>query len=86
MLHPINSHWLLLCSLWENLLGRGNPSLPKKLAEKILNWEFVDFNELPPACCLSKSYHTLGPNILLVQSADSIQGHKNIMPDLQTWM
>ena len=45
----------------------------------------MDFTELPPACGLSKSSHTLGPNTLLVQSANSIQGHKN-MPDLQTWM
>jgi hypothetical protein len=46
----------------------------------------VDFTELPPARGLSKSSHTPGPNILLVQSADSIQGHKTFMPDLHTWM
>ena len=64
------------------LLSRRIPSLPKKLAEKILNWEFVDFNELPLACSLFKSSHTPRPNILLVQLADSIQGHKKIMTDI----
>ena len=89
MLHPINSRWLLLHPLWELkssadvLLSRGILSLTKKLAEKILNWEF---DELPPACGLSKSSHTPGSNILLVQLADSIQGHKKIMTDIQTWM
>ena len=47
-------------------LGRGIPLLPKKLVKKILNWEYVDFTELPPARVLSKPPHTPGPNILFV--------------------
>ena len=42
--------------------------------------------ELPPARGLSKPHHMPGPNILLVQTAESIQGQKKIMPDLHTWM
>ena len=67
-------------------LGRGIPPLSKKLVEKIFSWEYVDFTELPPARGLSKPHHTPGPNILLVQTAESIQGQKKIMPDLHTWM
>ena len=31
------------------VVAPGIPALPKKLAQKILNGEYVDFTELPPA-------------------------------------
>ena len=53
-------------------LGRGIPNLPKKVVEKMLNWEFVDFHELPPARASTKAATSLASNVLLVQTMDSV--------------
>ena len=66
-------------------LGRGIPTLPKKVVERILSWEFVDFNDLPPARS-TKPLSSIPPNVLLIQSVDSITGQKKLIPDLTTWM
>ena len=33
----------------QKAIGAGIPTLPRTLVEKILQWEYVDFNDLPPA-------------------------------------
>ncbi len=67
-------------------LGQGIPSIPRKMANRILAGEFVDFADLPPAKLKQKqvSAPTEG-NILLVQSSELLQQRKPI-GDLPTWL
>ena len=64
----------------------GIPALPKKLAQKILNRENVDFTELPPVKGRAKpmSLDWEG-QVLLVQSMD-LYAAKKLIPDLATWV
>ena len=64
----------------------GIPALPKKLAQKILNREYVDFTQLPPAKGRAKptSLDWEG-QVLLVQSMD-LYVSKKLIPDLATWV
>lgn len=64
----------------------GIPALPKKLAQKILNGEYVNFIELPPAKGRAKptSLDWEG-QVLLVQSMD-LCAAKKLIPDLATWV
>lgn len=67
-------------------VGAGLAALPKKLTDKILANEYIDFNDLPPAKGRSKVLpQMLEGQVILIQSADLIQSRKMI-PDLATWL
>ena len=68
------------------VVAPGIPALPKKLAQKILNGEYVDFAELPPAKGRAKpSSLDWEGQVLLVQSTD-LYATKKLIPDLATWV
>ena len=68
------------------MLGTGLPSLPKKLVDKILAGEYVDFAELPPARGKARAVpQALEGQIVVVQAADLLQSRR-VIPDLATWM
>ena len=66
-------------------LGHGMPSLPKKVVDRIISGEFIDFADLPPAKGRVRSLPTSEGSIILVQAADLLQ-KKRLLPDLATWM
>ena len=68
------------------VVAPGIPALPKKVAQKILSGEYVDFTELPPAKGRAKptSLDWEG-QVLLVQSMD-LYAAKKLIPDLATWV
>ena len=66
--------------------GSGLPALPKKMIERILANEYIDFTELPPARGKVRSMPTgLEGQVVLVQAADLAQPRK-LIPDLATWV
>ena len=68
------------------MLGTGLPPLPKKLVDKILAGEYVDFAELPPARGKAQAVpQALEGQIVVVQTADLLQS-RCVIPDLATWM
>ena len=68
------------------MLGTGLPSLPKKLIDKILVGEYVDFAELPPARGKARAVpQALEGQIVVVQAADLLQSRR-VIPDLATWL
>ena len=68
------------------MLGTGLPPLPKKLVDKILAGEYVDFAELPPARGKARAVpQALEGQIVVVQAADLLQSRR-VIPDLATWM
>ena len=68
------------------VVAPGIPALPKKLAQKILNGEYVDFAELPPAKGRAKpSSLDWEGQVLLVQPTD-LYATKKLIPDLATWV
>ena len=70
----------------QKAIGAGIPTLPRKLVEKILQWEYVDFNDLPPALGTTKHFPLVPSNVLLVQSAETVGSQRKLIPDLTTWM
>ena len=68
------------------ILGTGLPALSKKLVSRILNNEYIDFAELPPAKGKSRMLpHSLEGQVIVVQAANLLQTRK-IIPDLATWV
>ena len=68
------------------VVALGIPALSKKLAQKILNGEYVDFAELPPAKGRAKpSSLDWEGQVLPVQSTD-LYATKKLIPDLATWV
>ena len=66
--------------------GAGLPALPKKMVERILANEYIDFSEFPPAKGKVRSLPSgLEGQVVLVQAADLSQ-YKKLIPDLSTWM
>ncbi len=67
-------------------IGQGLPALPKKVIEKILAHDYIDFAELPPA---KGKIRSIAPNVegqvILVQAEDLLQT-KKLIPDFQTWV
>ena len=57
----------------EILLGQEIPPLPRKIVERMINWEYVDFSELLPAKISSLKELIDNGNILLVQSVDLLK-------------
>ena len=68
------------------VIASGIPAMPKKLAQKVLNGEYINFMELPPAKGRARptSLDWEG-QVLLVQSAD-LYAAKKLIPDLATWV
>ena len=68
------------------ITGTGLPALPKKLVNKILANEYMDFAELPPAKGKARNVpQSLEGKVLVVQAADMMNARK-IIPDLATWV
>ena len=66
--------------------GLGLAALPKKTVGKILAFEYVDFNEFPPAKGKNRSLpQTLEGQVVVVQAVDLVQT-KKLIPDLETWI
>ncbi len=66
-------------------LGTGLPALPKKVLEKMLKDEYVDFNELQPAKGKGRTVpQALEGQVIVVQAAD-LMANRKIIPDLATW-
>ena len=57
----------------EILLGHGIPPLRRKIVERMINCEYVDFSELPPAKISGLKAPIDTGTILLVQSADILK-------------
>ena len=57
----------------EIFLGHGIPPLPRKTVERMINWEYIDFSELPPAKISSLKELIDNGNILLVRSVDLLK-------------
>jgi len=67
-------------------LGAGLPAIPRKMLDKALAGEYVDFAELPPARGKARSVpQSLEGQILIVQASDFMQSRK-VIPDLATWV
>ena len=65
--------------------GAGLSALPKKMIEKILSREYIDFAEFPPAKGKVRGIPSgLNSQVILVQAADLLQS-KKLIPDLATW-
>ena len=65
-------------------LGRGIPTLPERLVERMLACEYIDLADLPwqePVCL--KKY--LVP-VLLIQSIKTARSHRRLIPDITTWV
>ncbi len=59
--------------------------MPKKVVERILSNQYVEFAELPPAKGKSRQLtQSLEGQVLVVQAADLLQTRK-VIPDLATW-
>ena len=68
-------------------LGRGIPTLPRRMVERMLAWEYIDLAELPPARAnVSKESLNATPNVLLIQSFESARNHRRLIPDITTWV
>ena len=66
--------------------GAGLPALPKKMVERKLANDYIDFSELPPAKGKVRSLPSgLEGQVVLVQAADLSQS-KKLIPDLATWV
>ena len=66
--------------------GEGLPALEKKLRERILAGEFVDFTELPTAKGKVRGLpHSVEGQIVVVQAADLSENRK-LVPDIATWV
>ena len=64
-------------------MGQGLPALPKKLVDRILANEYIDFSELPPAKGKVRPLHqSLEGQVILVQVEDLLLS----IPDLPTWV
>ena len=66
--------------------GPGLPVLPKKLVEKIIAGQYVDFSELPPAKGRTRSLPSQEDGHVLVIRAEDLAGSKKLIPDLATWL
>ena len=70
----------------EILLGHGIPPLPRKIVEKMINWEYVGFSELPPAKISGLKAPVDDGTILLVQSADLLKQQRRLVPNITVWV
>ena len=65
--------------------GEGLPALSKRMVEKIVAGEYVEFAELPPAKGKSKGLpQALEGQVVIVQAAE-LASSRRLIPDLATW-
>ena len=68
-------------------LGRGIPSLPKRMVEWMLAWKYIDLTELPPVRAnVSKESLNATAIVLFIQSFESARNHCPLIPDITTWV
>ncbi len=67
-------------------VGTGLPAIPKKLVEKILSGEYVDFCELPPMKGKGRPSPQVGEGQIVVLHAADLASSKKAIPDLVTWL
>ena len=68
-------------------LGMGLPSIAKRIVDKIVANEYIDFADLPPGATKGKTKHlpqSLEGQIVVVQVADLFQ-QRRLIPDFATW-
>ena len=66
-------------------LGMGLPSIAKRIVDKIVANEYIDFANLPPAKGKTKHIpQSLEGQIVVVQAADLFQ-QRRLIPDFATW-
>ena len=66
--------------------GPGLPALPKKLVEKIIAGQYVDFSDLPPAKGRTRPLPSQEDGHVVVIRAEDLAGSKKLIPDLATWL
>ena len=66
--------------------GAGLPALPKKLIERMVSGQYIDFSELPPAKGRTRSMPTSEEGHIVVVRAEDLTGARKLIPDLATWI
>ena len=66
--------------------GSGLASLPKKLVDRIVSGQYVDFSELPPAKGRTRSLPNTEEGHIVVIRAEDLAGARKMIPDLATWL
>ena len=64
----------------------GLPALPKKLVERIVAGQYVDFTELPPAKGRVRALPSSEEGHIIVIRAENLAGCRKLIPDLATWL
>ena len=66
-------------------LGKGLPSLPKKLLERIWAEEYIDFSELPPARIVPRFRRLNEGHSSLLLQLQELERPRHVIPDFTTW-
>ena len=66
-------------------LGHGLPPLPKSMADRILNGDYIDFADLPPAKGKIRPLSAPEGSVILVNAYKLMQ-QRRLIPDLATWL
>jgi hypothetical protein len=66
--------------------GPGMASLSKKLVDRIISGQYVDFAELPPAKGRMRSLPNAEEGHIVIIRAEDLAGSKKMIPDLATWL
>ena len=66
--------------------GPGVASLSKKLVDRIVSGQYVDFSELPPAKGRTRSLPNAEEGHIVIIRAEDLAGSKKMIPDLATWL
>ena len=66
--------------------GPGLPALPKKLVDRILSDQYVDFADFPPAKGRTRPMPVADEGHIIVIRAEDINGTRKLIPDLPTWI
>ena len=61
-------------------------ALPKKLVERIVAGQYVDFTELPPAKGRTRALPSSEEGHIVVIRAEDLAGCRKLIPDLATWL
>ena len=66
--------------------GPGLASLSKKLVDRIVSGQYIDFSELPPAKGQTRSLPNAEEGHIVIIRAEHLAGSKKMIPDLATWL
>lgn len=66
--------------------GPGLASLSKKLVDRIVSGQYIDFSELPPAKGRTRSLPNAEEGHIVIIRAEDLAGSKKMIPDLATWL